>query len=67
VVNLTKNNASMATNKSREREGVNSPEDRKEEAPWVVRPELQQGKVEPSFLKHPILACTSTMEDQTRY
>ena len=31
------------------------------------RPELQQGKVDPSYLKHPILACTSTMEDQTRY
>ena len=37
-------------------EGANSPEDGKEEAPWVVRPELQQGKVDPSFLKHPILA-----------
>ena len=33
-----------------------TPEDRKEEAPWVLRPELQQGKVDPSFLKHPILA-----------
>ena len=37
-------------------EGANSPEDGKEEAPWVVRPELQQGKVDPSYLKHPILA-----------
>ena len=39
---------------------MNSTEDRKEEAPWVVRPELQQGKGDPSFLKHPILAHMGT-------